>query len=242
VELSETVDEVLARHHVDAAGPVIVNPAVVGGVYIPLTVRRNAEGRQIPAPKVLAEIQSDLRDRGISAEYHLVDETGRVIDEGLRESLIERFPDLISKAVVSIEGGSIQVWIDTTREIDVEQASTIKEHVRKYAELFNVRSFKVDVANEANLPSNLELISLIRRLSPVDCYRLQRELLARQFEVLSPTWINHKLDTMRKAGLVVRMPNRTYALTTEALQRLGTAKGRNSPDVARLLFLARGGR
>ena len=242
MELSETVDEVLAGHHVNAAGPVIVNPGVAGGVYIPLTIRRDAEGRQTPTPKILADIQRDLRGRGIVAEYHLVDETGRVIDEGLRESLIERFPDLISKAVVSNERGSIQVWIDTTREVDVEQASSIKQHVQKYVELFNVRSFKVDVANEANLPSNLELLSLIRRLAPVDCHQLQRDLLAREFKAPSLTWINHKLDALRKAGLVVRMDNRTYAVTAEALQRLGTAKGRNSPDVARLLFLARGGR
>jgi hypothetical protein len=242
VELSDTVDEVLARHHITAAGPLIMNPTVDGGVYIPLSIRRDSEGRQIPASRVLADIQRDLQELGVVAEYHLVDETARVIDEGLRESLVERFPNLIDKAVVSSEGGSVQVWIDTSHEVDSAQAATIKEHVQRYVELFNVRSFKVGVASEAKLPSNLELISLIRRLSPVDCYTLQSELLARKFDVPSLTWLNHKLDTMRKAGLVVRMENRHYAVTPEALQRLGTSKGRNSPDVARLLFLARGGK
>ena len=240
MELSESVEAELAKHDISPAGPIIVNPATARGVYIPVAIRRDAEGRQIPAPKVLADIRRALHERGITAEYHFADETGRVIEEGLREVLLTSFPDLIKEAVVSSEGGSVQVWIETTREIESQQASRVKEHVQKYLELFTVRSTSVQVANEANLASNVELLALIRRVSPVDCYRLRDELLARQFAVPSLTWINHKLDTLRKAGQIIRMPDRTYALTAAGLHGLGTAKGPNSPDVARLLFLARG--
>jgi hypothetical protein len=242
VEPSDVVIDVLAALDLSPAGPVISNPSIEGGVYIPMAVRRDAAGRQIPSPKVLSDVQETLRATGIVAEYHLIDETGRVLEEGLRESLIGRFPDALQEAVILSEEGSIQVWIDAKQELSSQESEAITEHIEKYLELFPVRSFKVHIASQANLPSNLELLALIRRLAPVNCEGLAAELSARQFDVPSLTWINHKFDALRKAGLIVRMRDRTYALTATALHQMGTVKGRNSPDVSRLLFLARGQR
>lgn len=235
------IQEVLTAYKVASSGPIVANPAQPGGVYISVQVQRDASGRQAPSHKTLAEIRHALEERGFKPQFFFIDEHARLFEEGLRGSLISSFPNSVRNSFISMEGPKAQIWLEAKREITAAEREDITTHIKKLTELYSIRSFSLSVSSEANLATNTEILSLIRYLSPAKCESIRDALVAREFDVPSLSWINHRLDAMRKTKLVVRMPDRTYALTAEALHRLGTIKGRHSPDVSRLLALARRG-
>ena len=55
----------------------------------------------------------------------------------------------------------------------------------------------------------------------------------------SEGWMAHMADSLRKSGLVVRLKSGKYALSLAGLMALGSAKNAKSPDISRLLDLAR---
>ena len=125
-------------------------------------------------------------------------------------------------------------------ELEPDELEELKNHANQVCELFNLPTARVIPLSALNLPTKFEMLRLIRRLSPVNCDRLKTALEEQNYDVPSLEWINKQFDLLRKNRLVIRLTDRTYALTAEGLHRMGTVKGRSSPDIARLLALARG--
>jgi hypothetical protein len=141
-----------------------------------------------------------------------------------------------------MEEGKAIAWVENKRELETNDRDRITAQIKKFAELYPVRAVHVNFTADAILATNFEILAVVRRYAPIGCEDLRDRLLARDFSVPSLDWINRKFDTLRKTGLLIRRPDRTYALTADALHRLGTRKNRHSPDIGRLLALARRGR
>ena len=100
----------------------------------------------------------------------------------------------------------------------------------------------VSLTTDEVLPSKLAILTIIRAEAPVAPQRILELLSAKGLSVPSMDWLSRQLDAYRKSGDVVRLATGSMALTKKALHVLGTKKNRASPDISRLLAMARGGR
>jgi hypothetical protein len=204
-----------------------------------VAVKKDLDGRQIPSNRKIEEVKKSLLDAGVLVDFLVHDELGQDIESGLRATLLMSFPNEVRNAFLSISGGAAQVWIDPKRTFDEELLKAVERRVRQYLKVFNVDLDSLVRTTTENLPGVTACLSLIRHLAPVLSSELERALTSHGFTVPSEDWLKRRLDSMRKEGRIVRMANGTYALTLLSLQRLGTAKGKRSPDVNRMLALAR---
>lgn len=239
MEVPNRIRELLAAHGAELAGELVANPGIPNGIYLPLRLSRDTSGRQLPSHRDLANLRSDLAGAGFSAEFLLIDREARSLEDSLRASLISSFPELVRNSFLTMTDGAANIWVDNKREISDEDAARITSAINEYRKLSSFKRFKVHFITEESLATNTEILALIRKLAPVGCDGIESALSERGFSVPSLDWINRKFDAMRKAGLVVRLSNGTYVLTAHALHRLGTLKNRHSPDISRLLALAR---
>ena len=237
----EEVRSIVAGFNLPLAGEVLLNPTVENGVLVSVYVTRDSQGRRTPSGKLLADLRAALTAVGATPEYLLIDKASEQLEEGVRASLLNSFPAMVRNSYVTVSDGVAQVWIEKKRDLSDIERTRLTDHVRTYASLFNLRGASLHVMSDFALATPTEVLRTIRRLAPATCERVSRELQERGFSVPSIQWVNHRFDLLRKGGLVVRMPDRTYALTSKALHQLGTVKDKRSPDVGRLLALARRG-
>jgi hypothetical protein len=235
----EEVRSAVAAFHLPLAGEVLLNPSVDNGVLVSIYVSRDAGGRRIPSGKTIAKLTEAILAVGATAEYLLIDETAQQLEEGVRASLINSFPSLVRNSYLTVTDGVAQVWVEKKKDLSDDERARLTEHVRTYARLFNLRGASLHVTSDFALATPTEVLRAIRRLAPANCEQICRELEDRGFSVPSLQWVNHRFDLLRKGGLIVRMSDRTYALTRKALHQLGTIKNKRSPDIGRLLALAR---
>ena len=231
----------LRENDLPVAGTIVSNPSAPNAYFAPLRLTRRADGRKSPSDRTLATVRSSLLELGYVVDFILVDEETRDIEESLRASLLSSFPDHIRNSFLSTDNRHPQAWIEFKGPPDAETARRLEEHLRKFADLFALPSLSMTPTGEADTATRTEILSAVRQLAPVDVAALARELTARGHDVPSLDWTNRRLDALRKSDLVLRRHDGTYVLTTEALARLGTRKGPRSPDVSRLLALARRG-
>jgi hypothetical protein len=217
---------------------IVPNPLVAGGYLVPITIRRDADA-QSPSRLELEKLQEDAAVLGYTVELLLTDENTRQIEEALRTSFLSSFSNIVRNTFLSIENNKAIIWIENKRDITNEEYQRIEHHAKTYISLFALRDAVVHITSNSNLATNTEILSIVRRHAPASCENVRDALLERDFAVPSLEWINRRFDTLRRTGLLIRMPNRTYVLTVDALHRLGSLKNSRSPDVARFLALAR---
>ena len=83
-----------------------------------------------------------------------------------------------------------------------------------------------------------KLLAEIKIIAPVFREDLVN-YLRKETPDLPEEWVFNQLDNLRKNGLLVRMKNKRYALTSQGLMFSGTRKDRNSSDVRRVLELSK---
>jgi len=236
------ITALLEAQGLPVTGTIIASPSTPSGYFIPLRLTRRADGRKIPSGQTIAIARASLSDLGFSIDFILIDEESRDLEESLRASLLGTFPNDVRNSFFAAAKGGPQAWIEFKRQPDVETTRRLAEHLSKFAELFSLPSLSMTPIGEANTATKIEILSVIRQLAPVDLPSLMKELTTLGHDVPSPDWTNRRLDALRKSNLVLRRRDGAYVLTKEALAKLGTSKRRGSPDIRRLLAIARRGR
>ena len=240
MELREIVLDALRRHSMELASELVFNPDVNNGMYIPIRVSR-LTGKAEPTQRQIVDLKNDLIASGVGPEFILIDKMVKSLEGDLRMSLLTSQPDLVRNVFVTVNGRVAEVWIDEKRQLDKIQMSIIRKNVDKCLEFYGISDASVVYMAEQSLATNTEVLSIIRKNSPLDADSLKGYLVTLGFPVPSLDWINRKLDSLRKADAVIRLPSGSYVLTAASLHKLGTRKDRHSPDVSRLLALARRG-
>ncbi|KEO85428.1 hypothetical protein EH30_12960 [Erythrobacter sp. JL475] len=240
VEVRKIVLNALGRHKMVLASDLVPNPDVEYGVYIPLSIVR-VSGKAKPTQKEIIDLKNDLVAAGIAPEFILVDRKLQSLESDIRTSLLTSLPDFVRNAFLTLDKGTAEVWIEEKHSLTVEQKTSLENIVGKCLEIQNIENKQVYYVGEQSLASNTEILSLIRKNAPIDISGLNAALTELNFPVPSLDWINRKLDALRKADAIISLPDRSYALTASSLHKLGTRKDRHSPDITRLLALARRG-
>lgn len=240
--MSEKVDisAILEREGVSVLGTVIRDSG--GGdhsfVYIP--VHRNGDGHQVPSNRSLHRVRDVLKDQGIVVEFILTDAQTQNIEAGVRATLLHAFGDDIRNVFLSMETrGSAIVWVEQKNEIQAPMKLAIAKKAAIFLKEVELELKSVLVTNDENLPGKLAFLKAVRQVSPADLPSLTSELMSRGFSVPSDDWLKRKLDTLRKSEAIVRLGSGHYVLLSKTVEALGTVRAGRSPDVSRLLALAR---
>jgi hypothetical protein len=212
-----------------------------GIVFVTLAIVRDADNKQQPSNSSLRSASARLKARGLNVEFLLRYEHAEEIEPALRATLLHGHIDHIRNAFVSLSSDEARVWVEPKRALSIEELHQIKHRAKTFLALFDIRLTEVLLTSEELLPSRFAMLTAIRQLAPADISDLALALTRRSLPVPSIDWLVRRLDSMRKSGDIVRLANGKYVLTRYALYRLGTAKNKMSPDVARLLALARRG-
>lgn len=237
----EKISRFLAEQGLRLAGSIAANPLVPKGFFIPLHVVHERAGRRTPTARTLAKAKYDLSDLNYTVEFILIDNDSQKVEELIRASLLASFPENVRNSFYSKWGTKSQVWVEFKRQPDGHVKSRVEAHLRKFAEVFSLPDLQMMPLGEIEAATKLEILTTIRQLAPIGPAALADALRADGLHIPSLDWTTRRLDSLRKGNLVLRCGDGTYVLTREALSRLGTMKGRRSPDVRRLLALARRG-
>lgn len=210
--------------------------------YVFLEVEFDERGHQIPTRRSIDSATSALKDLSINVDFFLVDTRSRDIESGARASLLHNFPDTVRNVFLSIGKEGVLVWIDAKRPLDDALRTTITQRVAVFLREFGLTVESLSTLGEGNIPGKLALLSAIRILAPTTPDFLLEDLQTRGFAVPSLGWLRRRLDTFRRSGEIIRLQDGAYALNVATISALGTSQRGRSPDVSRLLALARGNR
>lgn len=209
--------------------------------YVFVDVFRNSENMQVPSNKKLNEIKGQIADLGINVEFILTDATKRSIEDGLRASMLHSFPETIRNSFLTMSGAEARVWLVPKAAINDDLLKEIKQKTGVYLAVFDIKEFSIELTSAANLPSRIVCLEVIRNQSPACLQSITETLRRRHFTIPSEDWMSRMLDVLRRNGMIIRSKEGMYSLTLAGLKALGTAKGRRSPDITRILALARSG-
>lgn len=231
---------ILQEMGINVAGAIVEDSGAPRHLFIHVAVVRDSNNKQVPSNRKLSDARDALLAvEGITVEFLLTDGLHQDIEAGLRATVLHAFGSNVRNVFMSITDGTAQVWIEPKQTLDEVVSKAIFEKVRTYISGFNVELSSLTLTTGENFPSVLGCLRAIRQLAPVTPSDLLQELIIRGFTVPSIDWLKRRLDAMRKKGQVVRLEGNRYVLSLGCIRSLGTIKGRSSPDVTRVLALAR---
>lgn len=207
--------------------------------FVHVAISRTEDNKQEPSNKKLNEALQLLAEKGIEIEFLLRDSQGQDIEAGLRATLLHGFSNHIRNAFMSSTDATAHVWLETKQTLDDPTNAEIRRKVSTYLEGFEIELGSIATTTEDTLPSALACLRAIRHAAPITLADLKVDLEKRGFTVPSLDWLKRKLEVLRKADKVVWVTGGKYALTMTSIRNLGTVKGAASPDIHRLLALAR---
>ena len=237
---SHIVRALVADSGITLTGAVIKDARLGNHYFVVVPITRQRDGRQEPSSRRIEEARLLLLAQGYQVDFVLSEGQTVDVEGGLRAALATAFGDSVVSVAVAFQGKKGTVWVEMAdTAMSEDTLAAVREKIGVYFVSFSVDELAVQISSRENLPSIFACLRLIRKLAPVDSDTLTAALHAAGFKVPSSEWLSHRLDVMRKSGRLVRLRNGTYTLTANALQKLGTTKGRASPDVTRMLALAR---
>lgn len=164
------------------------------------------------------------------------------IESGLYALLVSKFPRIIDEVFLSFNSNEIyDVWLvlaegaQSNLEFNLEMRSIIE----KYLKLFNAKLGLLKAGVDSDLPTLTQILRAAKRLSPIKANVLFNELKNSGLQAPSLSWIESKLDYLRKRKLVIRFCDGNYSVTEAGLALVPHYKSRNSSDIERALALGR---
>jgi hypothetical protein len=230
---------ILEQEGVPVMGTVIRDSVGSDHSFIYIPVQRNADGHQDPSNRSLHRAREFLKQRGAVVEFILTDAHAQDIEAGVRATLLHAFGDEIRNVFLSIEKGSAVVWIEQKKIFEEGVRIALEKKATIFLTEVGLELGALLVTNEENTPGKLAFLKVIRQIAPAEPGLLKSELLSRGFSVPSDDWLRRKLDTLRKNDAIVRLSSGHYVLPSKTFDALGTVRAGRSPDVSRLLALAR---
>jgi hypothetical protein len=207
--------------------------------YVFVEVSRDRDNHQIPTNKALNDLKELLLNQQVVVEFILTDASGQDIEAGFRASMIHSFGAYVRNAFLTIMGGEANAWISPKVSISEETLEQMEHKSRIFLDNYDLKLGRLEFTSTANLPSKFVFLQVLRSISPADPSAINLALRAKHFTVPSDNWTSRMLDNLRKGGFIVRLKSGCYALSLAGLKALGTAKNRRSPDITRMLALAR---
>lgn len=235
------IESLLLQHGFSLSGPLAKHDGSSASVYAFIEIVRNSEGHQKPSNVQLNKARDELQAQGIEIAYILNDVSDSDLASGLRATLLQAFPDHVRNAFLSTLKQDAVVWVVPKATSTKTLMEEISSRVATYLENADLRLVEVRLTVDENLPTRTAILSELRVAAPATVEMLIERLSGKGFAEPPVDYINRHLDALRRSGQIVRRKDAHYCLTAQALKVLGTVKRESSPDIRRLLDLARRG-
>lgn len=238
--LSE-VTAFLINQGIKLSGPLARQDGKDSEIYIFAEISKDSNGHQKPTNIFLKQLSQQLLKNGFAARFILNDVSNRDFEAGLRATLIHAFPRSVRNSFLSFGSDGAIVWIVPKGLAARDQISEIKQRVLIFLQNADLELDEVKLTVDEDLPSRTAILSELRIAAPASIETLAERLLQKGFIAPPLDYLARHLDSLRRAGQVIRRKDARYCLTANALKILGTVKRRNSADITRFLDLARRG-
>jgi hypothetical protein len=235
------IETILNKSEISLSSSIIPDGYESRRFYVFVDIKRDGNNLQIPSNYKLSNAGNALKELGIEVDFILTDAHQQDIEAGIRASLLHSFGDTIRNAFLSTDKQTAYIWMVPKGHVSETDLSVIHKKLTVYLDLVGFKLGSIYLTNKENLPTKTVCCRNLRKIAPADLTKLRDTLRAEGFTVPSDSWMSHMADNLRKNGLIVRLHNGSYALSFEGLRALGSSKTRKSPDIFRLLDLARSG-
>jgi hypothetical protein len=202
-------------------------------------VRWDTEGTRRPSDRKLSRTALAFSNDGIEIEFILVNEKAADNEEELRSSLLNGYGDYIRNSFLIVGKKGMNITLVPKKDEVKNEIDAIKNFIIRFFKAKELIVESIELTTEVNLITKTGCIAIIRRFAPIGLEDLKIEIEKRGFVVPSDDWLSRMLDNLRKSSLVVRKKSGGYAMTLAGLRAAGTSKNSRSPDIARMLALAR---
>lgn len=161
------------------------------------------------------------------------------LESSLLDLVNEKFPGMVEAVYISnLKLIPVSVWIEAKTNQKSLPEGDIGKLIQRFLQVFDVKESLL-IFDSQSLPSNLMILRKLKIESPATVSRLASTFGNEKHVVPSHSWLQTKLDTLRKQGFLVRSPGGEYSLTDAALRIIPHTLNRSSSDVQRALALAR---
>lgn len=167
------------------------------------------------------------------------EESQQDLESGFFQILNRKHQDRIVSLYTSFRDGAV---VDAFIEVS-ELGETLQQDIAaNFENILKDAAFQLGSLQWLNSPSELPtlivLLRSLKKLQPINLSNLTVEMQA-SYKSVTERWINHKLDQLRKKGLILRQHNELYVLTDNALRAIPATNRRTSSDIDRALALGR---
>ncbi|CAM4265731.1 hypothetical protein COAQ111491_13975 [Comamonas aquatilis] len=239
---NDLINAEFSKHGLITNSDPIRDPAGDNRFFVFIHVDFDEHGKQRPSRTAIDAATETLKNQNLVVEVLLVDTRTLDIEAGARASLLHAYPDAVRNVFLSVIEQSVNVWIDAKRSLDEQLRKSIAERLIVYLEQFDLKFESLATLGEGNVPGKLALLRAVRIGAPATLDSVMNLLQASGFTVPSLDWLRRKLDGYRRFGDVLRLGDGTYALKAVTMSAMGSSRTARSPDISRLLALARGKR
>ena len=210
-------------------------------IFVHIPVFRDSKNKQNPSNKQLKHAEKSILQIGFNIEFLLSDSEFNHIESGLRATLFLDYEPYLRNIFLSFKEKSAYVWIEEKKEIPDDVRELVEKKSRLYLSNLDLKLESISNTVTSNLPGKLACLNTIRRLAPAVIAEIEDDLIHREFVIPSRDWLSRRLDALRKDGSILRLTTSTYVLSQKSLLNLGTSHEGKSPDLSKLLALARMG-
>ena len=230
------------EHDIILLGSLVEDASASGTIYAFVDTKAYASGRKVPSQGRLGIVSAAAREFGYDVIFVLLGSDKQQIQDNLEFMIRRKFSRWLSVAVTGDGSGAnaLNVWLVPKDTWSNEQEEKANRTINKFCEMLDVKLGNIAFLRQGKAPTQTALILTLRTIAPCTSEKLLTEL-QRQFSAADGTWIERRLDVLRKRKLVVRDSDGKYFLSHYGLDSLGTLKSRSGPDIRRALALARRG-
>lgn len=136
----------------------------------------------------------------------------------------------------------VWIWIYTKKGVQTPPSEKeLTNTIRSISKNFKVKEPIIYYEVQNKLPSNPEILLVLKIYSPINIELLKSKLESKEYYIPSVEWLKTKVETLRKKGLIVWAQNSmkyTLSLPAHSLFTYSANK-KNSPDVLRALELGK---
>lgn len=233
--------DLLVKQGLNMAGPLVSHPDEENSYIAFVKIAVDKKGQKSPGSRALSQVARLAAEHGYNLSFVAVGDDGNDFDASLKSILFAKFGDSIRNSFASFVNQQTEVWIEPKSQLSSQEKNHMQVVVSEFSDLIGFEVVGVSFTDSENTPTPTAILKVLRINAPCSAEYLKTLLQKRAFTVPNVVWLNHTLDKMRKAGLLVRSKNGDFFLSLSGLSRLGTAKNRQSPDIVRALDFARRG-
>lgn len=208
-------------------------------IFIPIT--RSGTKPQTPTNYKLRQLSEQFERKDLHVTFLLVDNGNEDLQSSIKATLFRFFPNEVRNAFVASEEEGVTVWVEPKKALTKTKELSIVSKIENLVEALGCSLEGVRLTSTENVPSRTACLISIRLKSPISKEDLSEALIARGFHIPNEDWLSRVLDKLRRSGFVIRRRDGQFILTLLGLKSLGTAKNRQSPDILRVLDIAKRG-